>query len=1033
MMTKRFLTVFLLVFTIGIYAQTITYKTLGTWNSDGVPNYLEPARDNIDNSLLVKLQASLPEGQNLTVHHPQYLATGAQTNIALLEEADVWVTFVSEGAGYKNALGFYTYDKNNPPSSISDIQNTMTLIFPNTSLTGSGGGLTAGDKVKIGHFQANTVIGFFLVADGWRNNSVGNGNWLLFSNSNLNPEPDASIRQHNVLLNDDVTGKVILGFEDIRRDNSSCDFDFNDVLYYITANPYKAIDTTGIPPIDNKKADLSLVKSVDNSAPKNGDVVTYTLTVANHGPENATGVAVTDKLPAGLTYVASIPSQGNYDTATGIWAVGTINNGNTATLRIQVRINSTAVSSGAFNLGAATGFNLFVLNDLNQPSSDTEGKVAVGRDAFLSNYSVGDKLPNSNGSADALVVGRNLTYRSGAVYNGNVVYGNESNLPQDQVSVEGTVRKGNPIDFAAAQSYLQNLSNTLNDYAITDTATFIYGELKLKGNNPFLNVFRINGSDLSKANNFVVDVPNGSVALINIDGESVSWTGGLVINGTDKSNILYNFNQTTTLKIQGIDVRGSILAPFADVNFVSGVQNGQMIAKNVGGAGQFNQGQFNNTLFVGNIPVNPQIVNIAEISAEDQKDPDSAPNNGVVTEDDYSSATLTVNNYGASSTGTSSWNHSGSIAGEIVNSMSSSSNGAVIAGTMSGNIYRANGQSWDKISGALDAEAVWTTVTVNDNLFAGTDKGIFTTVDDGKNWTNVGLEGMDVRSVVVDKAGNMFAAAWGKGVYVSNDKGATWKETNNGLGCLEVQALAVDNGGALYAGTFGGGVFKYESAGGQWVNTNLGYNFIWSLNVTANGCLFAGAYGAGTFALAANAKDWKQTNNGLEAKYIYSVTSDKKGNVYANSFEGGVYATSDNGNSWKLLGMEGQKVSSIFFDPAAEKVLAASGSGAIFESVNGVTAVNEVEAMPANFELKQNYPNPFNPSTIISFNIAESGLYSMKIFNILGQEVASLFNKELTKGIHQVRFDAGNLSSGVYIYKLTGKNISSVKKMMLQK
>lgn len=1010
-----------------INAQTINYNTLGTWNNDGVPNYLEPVRDAIDNSLLVKLTASLPESQAVPTHHPQYLVTGNQTNISLTEEADVWVTFVTEGAGYKNVLGFYTYQKNNPPASIADIQSTMTLIFPNTSLTGSGGGLTPGDKVKIGRFQANTVIGFFIIADGWRNNAISAGNWLLFSNPNLNPETNASIKQHNVLLRDDATGRIILGFEDIRRDNSSCDFDFNDVLYFVTANPFQAIDTVDIPPLDNKKADLNLEKTVDVNNPNDGDVVTYTLTVTNKGPENATGIVVTDKLPDGLTFVSSTPSQGSYISSTGVWTVGDVNNGKTATLKIKASVNSVSVSTGAFNLGLASGYNLFVLNDLNQPSSDTEGKVAVGRDATLANYSIGDKLANSNGTADVLVVGRNLTYRSGAVYGGNVVYGNASNLPQDQVSVEGTVIKASPIDFAAAQAYLQNLSNTLNSYAVTDTATFIYGELKLKGNNPFLNVFDVKGSELSAANNFVVDVPNGSVALINVDGVSVTWTGGLVINGTDKSNILFNFNQTTNLKIQGIDVRGAILAPFADVNFVSGVQNGQMIAKNVTG-----MGQFNNTLFVGNIPVNPTIKNIAEITKEDQSDPNSTPGNGVTTEDDYSSATLTVNAYGPNSTNSASWNPAGSLTGEIVWSMKNTPDGNVLAGTMNGKVYRSNGKNWENVSSNLTADAVWSITSSNNVVFAGTNKGVYSTANDGAKWNDAGLTGKDVRSVV-SYNNSLYAAVWGEGVFSSADNGASWTAVNNGLNCAEVQSLVINDKGELFAGTFGGGVFTSANNGAEWTNTNLGYSFIWSMNLASDGSLYAGTYGSGVYVMTASSNTWKQVNSGLDAKYIYSVTSDAKGNVYVNSFEGGVYTSANNGDIWTSLGMEGQSVSVLMFNSITNKLMAASGNGLIYEAVNSVNGVNNSDAAPVCYSLQQNFPNPFNPSTVISFSVAESGYYSLKVYNMLGQQVAILLNNELGQGNHKIVFDARKLSSGIYIYQLTGKSINLSKKMLLQK
>jgi len=98
-----------------------------------------------------------------------------------------------------------------------------------------------------------------------------------------------------------------------------------------------------------------------------------------------------------------------------------------------------------------------------------------------------------------------------------------------------------------------------------------------------------------------------------------------------------------------------------------------------------------------------------------------------------------------------------------------------------------------------------------------------------------------------------------------------------------------------------------------------------------------------------------------------------------------------------------------------------------------LTGVEEVPGIATTFVLQQNYPNPFNPSTKIEFTIPATSLVTMKVFNILGQEVATLVNETLNVGTHRVRFDATNLASGVYIYKITAGNFVSTKKMMLLK
>jgi hypothetical protein len=97
---------------------------------------------------------------------------------------------------------------------------------------------------------------------------------------------------------------------------------------------------------------------------------------------------------------------------------------------------------------------------------------------------------------------------------------------------------------------------------------------------------------------------------------------------------------------------------------------------------------------------------------------------------------------------------------------------------------------------------------------------------------------------------------------------------------------------------------------------------------------------------------------------------------------------------------------------------------------------NEVEVLvskPDNFSLKQNYPNPFNPSTKINFEIAEDSYVSLIIYDMLGNAVTTLISEELPSGRYDVDFNASELSSGTYLYKLSANDFIEVKKMILLK
>jgi hypothetical protein len=98
-----------------------------------------------------------------------------------------------------------------------------------------------------------------------------------------------------------------------------------------------------------------------------------------------------------------------------------------------------------------------------------------------------------------------------------------------------------------------------------------------------------------------------------------------------------------------------------------------------------------------------------------------------------------------------------------------------------------------------------------------------------------------------------------------------------------------------------------------------------------------------------------------------------------------------------------------------------------------VTAVQTTQRPPENFQLQQNYPNPFNPSTVIDYTIAKAGNVTLKVYNLLGQEVATLVNGYQDANTYKVNFNASGLTSGVYFYELrSGSNVASGKMLLMK-
>ncbi|MBK8552501.1 MAG: T9SS type A sorting domain-containing protein [Ignavibacteria bacterium] len=98
-----------------------------------------------------------------------------------------------------------------------------------------------------------------------------------------------------------------------------------------------------------------------------------------------------------------------------------------------------------------------------------------------------------------------------------------------------------------------------------------------------------------------------------------------------------------------------------------------------------------------------------------------------------------------------------------------------------------------------------------------------------------------------------------------------------------------------------------------------------------------------------------------------------------------------------------------------------------------ISGISSNTALANEYKLSQNYPNPFNPSTKIDFSIPKSGLVTIKVYDLVGKEVATLVNEVKAAGTHEVTFNGANLSSGAYFYRIESNNFVDTKKMFLLK
>lgn len=232
------------------------FTTIGTWPSSGKPDYLLPTRATITAGLIDAIDFSLPEYQSVPIHNPDYITNNVSASLKVVEDATIELVFVHEGAGFKNVLGYFHYPTNNPPTTIDQINKL--IAFPNCSFSSNPNTLQSSDRIQLQYwngtsfeetFPAGTSIGWFIVANGFKNGGVisetANIYYSLEQFNLSESHPDR--KSHNVLLFDSQRQIVIIGFEDLPRSGGHSDDDFNDIVFYTVGTPVTAFEYGNLP------------------------------------------------------------------------------------------------------------------------------------------------------------------------------------------------------------------------------------------------------------------------------------------------------------------------------------------------------------------------------------------------------------------------------------------------------------------------------------------------------------------------------------------------------------------------------------------------------------------------------------------------------------------------------------------------------------------------------------------------------------------------------------------------------------------
>jgi hypothetical protein len=399
--------------------------------------------------------------------------------------------------------------------------------------------------------------------------------------------------------------------------------------------------------------------------------------------------------------------------------------------------------------------------------------------------------------------------------------------------------------------------------------------------------------------------------------------------------------------------------------------------------------------------------------------------------------------------------------------------------------------SFAQWSQTLNGISIWSLSKDNSGaIYAGSlgsSSSLYKTTNFGQNWSTLASgNGQTIFSIAIDSAGRIFAANFSNGLMISTNGGVNFTTVPvSSFGGQNVQAVACGRNGYIYAGTNGGGLHRSTDFGLTWNPTSLTATQIITIVVDRynSSIIYAGA----TSTTPGVNGFYRSTDHGA----TFSANTNPGINVYgivqldlltlvtvSTSTGGPVHRSSNSGLNWVTASTGYISRGAVLFNSTGGPAIYLAGNGGVFYSLNsGTTFTNaglthsstpltthgikiftgvsgssnggawvwteplSVEPVsgliPNTFSLSQNYPNPFNPTTTINFSIPSvettRWVVSLKVYDALGREVATLVNQQLQPGTYEVGWNASDYPSGLYFYKLTAGDFTETKRMILIK
>ena len=405
----------------------------------------------------------------------------------------------------------------------------------------------------------------------------------------------------------------------------------------------------------------------------------------------------------------------------------------------------------------------------------------------------------------------------------------------------------------------------------------------------------------------------------------------------------------------------------------------------------------------------------------------------------------------------------------IINDIAVNSLDHIFAATTNGGVYRStdDGANWTQVNnGFLYNYAYAIAINEDDDIFVtGEMAGIYKSTNNGDSWTALLTATLPAYDIIINDLGDIFISSIdAMGVLRSIDNGSTWQQINSGLYSFNIRCLCLSPNTFLLGGGEGTGVWLSGLPTGSNLfggGSNLGLPIQHGIPIQHITVIHSnpGPYNSPSLDYPIdkvfvtlqeiNHPDISELIITLEHEGIVDTLVYQPGisgaNFLSTKFKDeaslqlsqgtppfvGSFKPANPLSVFKGLEATGEWILTITDDVPANDGIFEAWSISILSDLS--SDVQDMNGIPSGFALLQNYPNPFNPTTTIQYSIPQRSNVILKVYDVLGNEVAVLVDEEKERGVYSVNFDASNFASGIYLYRLHAGSFVETKKMILLK